>query len=78
MYILDRDFEAKKHSYTTNSYIKVLDIELARHHRLGLIFIQNNASIHIAQKVKDWFKEQRIPYTDWPPYSPDLNLIEHL
>jgi len=40
--------------------------------------MQDNAPIHTAQKVKDWFKEQRIHLTDWPPYSPDLNPIEHV
>jgi transposase len=78
LYILDRDFESKKHGYSANSYIEVLDAELAGHHQPGLIFMQDNASIHTARKVKDWFKEQRIPCADWPPYSPDLNPIEHL
>ena len=26
----------------------------------------------------DWFIEQGILVMDWPPYSPDLNPIEHL
>jgi hypothetical protein len=37
-----------------------------------------NNTIHTAYKVRDWFKEQGIPCTDWPLYSPDLNPIEHL
>jgi hypothetical protein len=78
LYILDRDFESKKHGYSANSYIEVLDAELARHHQPGLIFMQDNAPIHTARKVRDWFKEQCIPCADWPPYSPDLNPIEHL
>jgi transposase len=39
--------------------------------------MQDNASIHTAHKVKDWFEENGIQTTDWPPYSPDLNPIEH-
>jgi transposase len=78
LYILDRDFESKKHGYSANSYIEVLDAEVAGHHREGLIFMQDNASIHTAHKVRAWFAEQRIPVADWPPYSPDLNPIEHL
>jgi hypothetical protein len=78
LYILDCDFESKKHGYSANSYIEVLDAELAGHHQLGLIFMQDNAPIHTARKVKDWFKEQRILCANWPPYSPDLNPIEHL
>jgi hypothetical protein len=48
-----------------------------------LVFMQDNASIHTAQKVKDWFREQRVRTTDWlrttdwPPYSPDLNPIKN-
>jgi len=43
-----------------------------------MTFMQDNASIHIAKKIKDWFANQAIPVMDWPPYSPDLNPIEHL
>ena len=25
----------------------------------------------------EWFRERGINVTDWPPYSPDLNPIEH-
>jgi transposase len=39
--------------------------------------MQDNAPIPKAEKVKKWFQEQGIPLLDWPPYSPDLNPIEH-
>jgi hypothetical protein len=39
LYILDCDFKSKKHGYTANSYIEVLDTELAGHHQPGLIFM---------------------------------------
>ena len=70
---MNRDFASKKHGYTADSYIEVLDAELAQHHQEGLIFMQDNASIHTAYKVRDWFREQRIPCTDWPPYSPCID-----
>jgi hypothetical protein len=28
--------------------------------------------------VKDWFIENGILVEDWPPYSPDMNPIEHV
>jgi len=28
--------------------------------------------------MKQWFREIGIPLLDWPPYSPDLNPIEHI
>jgi transposase len=43
-----------------------------------MCFMQDNASIHTTQKVKDWFAEQQVWCTDWPPYSPDLNPIENV
>lgn len=78
LYILERDFESKKHGYSANSYIEVLDAQVAQHHREDLIFMQDNAPIHTARKVREWFREQGVRTTDWPPYSPDLNPIEHL
>jgi transposase len=76
LYILDRDFESKKHGYTANSYIEVLEDQIQRCWMPGLIFMQDNAPIHTAGKVEQWFKDAAIPVSDWPPYSPDLNPIE--
>ena len=38
--------------------------------------MQDNTPIHTAGIVKEWFKNNSIPIIKWPPYSPDLNLIE--
>jgi len=38
----------------------------------------DNAPIHTANKVRDWFIEMGIPVADHPPFSPDMNLIKHL
>lgn len=85
LYIMDRDFESKKHGCSANSYIEVLDAELDPifesfgDEKEAYMFMQDNASIHTARKVKAWFAERGITYiTDWPPYSPDLNPIEHI
>jgi hypothetical protein len=40
--------------------------------------MQDNAPIHTASLVKEWFENEGIPLLDWPPFSPDLNPIEHL
>jgi transposase len=40
--------------------------------------MQDNVPIHKAGAVKQWFENNGIPLLDWPPYSPDLNPIEHL
>ena len=75
--ILERDFESKKHRYTANSYLVLLKDLVVPNYTDDLIFMQDNAPIYIAKKVKEWFEERGIRVTDWPPYSPDLNLIEH-
>jgi transposase len=75
--ILERDFESKKHGYSANSYIAILEQLVIPNYTEGLIFMQDNASIHTAQKVTEWFANHGIRVTDWPPYSPDLNPIEH-
>ena len=41
--------------------------------------MQDNASIHTAIKVRRWFELKTIRLTvNWPPYSLDLNPIEHI
>jgi hypothetical protein len=87
LYIIDRDFEAKKHGYSANSYLEVLDAEVGPlwdafdegEDNEGYEFMQDNASIHTAHKTKAWFAERGIRLlVNWPPYSPDLNPIEHI
>jgi hypothetical protein len=79
---MDHDFESKKHRYSANSYLEILDVEVALIYvnlDLGYIFIQDNASIHRAHKVREWFIREGIYIVeDWPLYSPDLNLIKHI
>jgi transposase len=75
--ILNRDFDSKKHGYSANSYLAILEELVLPNWNNDLIFMQDNAPIHTAKKVKKWFEERGINVTDWPPYSPDLNPIEH-
>jgi hypothetical protein len=82
LYIMDRDFESAKHGYSAASYLEVLEAEVAPIYATlhpGYLFMQDNASIHTARKVKRWFLDHGISQLmDWPPYSPDLNPIEHI
>ena len=57
LYIMDRDFESKKHGYSAESYLEVLDDqvglifeELGRN-RDKYDFIQDNTSIYTVRKV---------------------------
>lgn len=78
LYLLRRDFAAKKQGYSAESYIQVLDDNLTGIYTPDLTFMQDNAPIHSAKKVKEWFAEMGIKVLEWPPYSPDLNPIENL
>ena len=40
--------------------------------------MHNNALVHTARTVKAILRELEIELMDWPPYSPDLNLIKNL
>ena len=49
----------------------------------GITFQQDNARSHICKKAQDFFKITIAEHgftviDDWPPYSPDMNLIENL
>ena len=42
------------------------------------IFQQDNARVHTAGKVMEFFEQENITVLPWPVNSPDLNLIEHV
>jgi hypothetical protein len=78
LYLLNRDFESKKHGYSARSYLEVLDDQMPKCWEPGLVFMQDNAPIYMAHTVRQWFIDMGIPVVDWPPFSPDLNPIEHI
>jgi hypothetical protein len=76
--IIERDEESKKGGYSANSYLKVLEEEIPRCFEPGRIFMQDNASIYTAKKIKKWFEDNAILLLNWALYSPDMNPIEHV
>ena len=73
-----RDEDSEKKSFTAQSYIQVLEKAIPACWQPSQIFMQDNTPIHTVGVVHNWFEEQGIPLLKWPPYSPDLNPIEHL
>ena len=42
------------------------------------IFMEDNSTVHKNEVVKEWHDVHGVEVMEWPPYSPDMNLIEHL
>jgi hypothetical protein len=75
---LGRDPDGARGGYTAASYVGVLDEELPRIWKPDLLFMQDNAPIHTSRLAREWLAEQGITVLEWPPYSPNLNPIEHV
>ncbi|KAH0603184.1 uncharacterized protein H6S33_008188 [Morchella sextelata] len=72
-------------SVTAEIYIRTLDFYLLdfvqelRERGIDPILMQDNARVHTAGITKDWLLEKNVEILEsWPPYSPDLNPIEHM
>ena len=76
--IMRRDMSSKRQGYTASSYIEALQLGLPSIWQPDRILQQDNARVHTAKKTKAFLKQQGIRWIhDWPPFSPDLNCIEH-
>jgi transposase len=76
--IMQRDFNAPKGGYSTQSYIETLKQGLLPYWRRSQLFMQDNARIHTLRAARAWLTSKHITPIQWPPYSPDLNPIEYL
>ena len=63
--------------YTQDSYLDTLERTHGSWLDPARVFMQDNAPIHTAKRVTQWFVNRAIRLLLWPPYSPDLNPIEH-
>jgi hypothetical protein len=76
--IMTRNSSAKRHGYSNWSYCEALDEGLLPQYKPGERFMQDNAPVHTAILTKEYLMDHRVWTIDWPPYSPDLNPIEHM
>lgn len=78
LYQMNRDPFSARQGFSSQSYLETLEENLPQFFMNSeRIFMHDNAPIHTAKIIKAWLWENAIPITDWPPYSPDLNPIEH-
>jgi transposase len=75
---MERNPDALRCGYSSQSYIETLQEELLPHYRWSQLFMQNNAHVQILRAMRMWLALKRVWTIDWPAYSPDLNPIEHL
>lgn len=63
-------------------YTEMLDDVLIEYleskNEIEFIYQQDNASIHVSSKSKEFFSSRSISLMEWPARSPDLNPIENL
>ncbi|CZT06977.1 uncharacterized protein RAG0_12547 [Rhynchosporium agropyri] len=70
VYLMEGDQNARR-GVTARVYIEVLEEYLPTILDSDWIFMQDNARIHKAYLVREWFIENNIDIMDWPPYSPE-------
>lgn len=67
--------------FDSHKYIRVLRthvLPIMQNNAPPNIFMQDNASVHTARNVMEWFGRQNFEVLDWPALSPDLNPIENV
>jgi hypothetical protein len=75
---MERDPSAAKEGYSARSYIWALEDGLIPIYEPLDIYQMDNAPIHTSKLVREWLERHGVWTLDFPPYSPDLNPIEHL
>ena len=71
-----------KGTINAKTYQELLEKEIFNADMLNLpenfVFQQDNAPAHAARSTSEYLKRKEIDVLPWPPYSPDLNIIENM
>ena len=79
--MLSGEIYLDKFEGTVNSdtYISVVHKFMNERNDLcDFLIVQDNARPHTSMKTTDYFKEEAVNLLPWPPYSPDLNVMENV
>lgn len=76
--VMQRDEDSPRGGYSARSYCQTLEEGLLPLYE-GQCFQQDNAPVHTAHFTQQWMADNNIwLHIGWPPYSPDMNPIEHV
>ena len=75
---MKRDDTTARNGYSAFSLIQAYEEGLRHLYTPGLIFQQDNSSLHTSALAREWLESHGVWVLEWPPLSPDLNPIEHL
>ena len=64
--------------YTTTLTNHLLPVTRDYFQGQEFVFQQDGATIHTAHATRNFLASRNIRVIDWPPNSPDLNIIEHV
>lgn len=75
-------YEIMRGNQNSDKYINIISKRALPIIKLALgnnfVFQQDNCPIHVSKQSKIFFRNAGINLLKWPPYSPDLNIIENV
>ncbi|MDO9352167.1 MAG: transposase, partial [Solirubrobacteraceae bacterium] len=76
----DNDGELRTFRLDAANYVRrCLSVVVPTLLQRKLTLMQDGARSHVAKRTKSYLAKKKLPYLkNWPPYSPDLNMIEPL
>ncbi|RWS19371.1 hypothetical protein B4U80_09267 [Leptotrombidium deliense] len=72
---LDGSFNSQVYKELLQKIIPEIDAEFPDG---TYVYQQDNAPVHTARIIREFFEEQSVERSPWPAYSPDLNPIENV
>lgn len=75
-------FEIMRGKQNTKKYIDIVEHKAVPIIKLNMqgqfIYQQDNCPIHVSKEAQNFFRKENIDCLKWPPYSPDLNIVENI